>query len=217
MMEKEITALQVQKKNAQRVNVFLDGEFAFGLSRLTAAWLTVGRKLSDAEINKLQSEDELEVAWQKALRFLGFRPRTTQEITRYLEKKGFSDVVVTTTLTRLQEQNFVNDKAFAELWIENRSTFRPRSHRLLSRELRQKGVTNETIQNVLEDTVLPEEELAYKAATKLAQRYQSLDWQTFRQKFGGFLARRGFSYGVSISVIKRLWNEIQQPDSEAKE
>ena len=36
---KKITALTVQKKNPNRVNVHLDGEFAFGLARIVAAWL----------------------------------------------------------------------------------------------------------------------------------------------------------------------------------
>ena len=51
-MEKVITAIEAQKRNRQRVNVSLDGEFAFSLDRLTAAWLKPGRKLTAEEINR---------------------------------------------------------------------------------------------------------------------------------------------------------------------
>jgi regulatory protein len=206
-MGKQITALVVQERKPQRVNVYLDGEFAFGLSRITAAWLSVGRKLTDREIGKLLTEDEVEVAYQRALHYLSFRPRSKPEVIQNLKNKGFSDSIIETTLERMEEQNFVDDRSFADQWIENRNTFHPRSRRLLSAELRQKGITDQTIQNALEDVSIPEEELAYKAAFSRAQRYRSLDWIAFKTKVGAFLARRGFSYSVSTPVLKRLWED----------
>ena len=47
---KKITALEVQKKNPNRVNVHLDGDFAFGLARITAAGLKLGETLTDERI-----------------------------------------------------------------------------------------------------------------------------------------------------------------------
>ena len=66
-MTKEITAITPQKRNTRRLNISLDGEFAFSLDRLTAAWLKVGRKLSQQEIATLQEKDEQEVAFTRAL------------------------------------------------------------------------------------------------------------------------------------------------------
>ncbi|PIZ25955.1 MAG: hypothetical protein COY47_03135, partial [Chloroflexi bacterium CG_4_10_14_0_8_um_filter_57_5] len=62
-----ITAIKPQKKNPRRVNVYLDGEFAFGLSKLIAAWLKVGQTLPEEKIASLQAEDERETVYQKAL------------------------------------------------------------------------------------------------------------------------------------------------------
>ena len=59
-MGKQITDLKAQKRNHQRVNVYLDGEYAFGLSRIVAAWLHVGQELSPEKIKELKLEDELE-------------------------------------------------------------------------------------------------------------------------------------------------------------
>jgi len=69
-----ITALTLQKRNRQRVSVFLDGEYSFGLARIVAAWLEVGQELSDEKIAQLRAEDEREVAYQRALRLIQYRP-----------------------------------------------------------------------------------------------------------------------------------------------
>lgn len=191
------------------MNIYLDGEFAFGLSRLAAAWLRVGNKLSEEQIEKLLGDDELEVAYQRALYFLSFRPRSSQEVFKKLMDSGFSEQVIETTMERLQVEGFVNDSSFAEQWIENRNTFRPRSRRMLGYELRQKGIPSESIQQALEDISIPEEELAYKAGLKKAQSCQSTDWQTFKNKVGSFLARRGFAYTVAAPVLKRLWDDTR--------
>ena len=89
-MAKTITALKVQKKNHQRLNVYLDGEFAFGLSRFVAAWLQVGQELTEAKITELLSDDELESAYQQSLKFIGYRIRTTYEVDQHLRKKGIN-------------------------------------------------------------------------------------------------------------------------------
>ena len=101
----------------------------------------------------------------------------------------------------------VDDAQFAQTWVENRSTFRPRGRRALAVELRQKGISNEAIDEALRD--LDEDTLAYQAALKGSRKYQGLDWQDFRQKMGAYLARRGFSYAVVRPVVERIWSEIQ--------
>ena len=138
-MEREITAIKPQKRNQQRVNIYLDGEFAFGLSRFVAAWLTPGRKLTQAEIDKLVEDDSYEVAFQKALQFIHHRPRSMEETRRRLGEKGFSEKVIEATLEKLLDKHYLDDLDFSRQWIENRNTFRPRSDRLLRYELRLKG------------------------------------------------------------------------------
>ena len=107
---------------------------------------------------------------------------------------------------RLQEGKLVNDVDFANLWVENRSDFRPRGRRALRAELRQKGVNDQTIEETLID--IDEEELAYRAAVKKSRRYKELEWLDFRKKMNGFLARRGFNYSEITIVVEKVWNEI---------
>ncbi len=201
----KITAIEPQK-NRNRVNIFLDGEFAFGLARITAALLKVGDVLTEERINELKNKDESERALQQALLFLSYRARSEKEIKQNLLKHEYSENIIEQTVERLRENKLANDGEFAKTWVENRSTFRPRSRRALSMELRQKGLDEETVKTAVAD--LDENALAYESARKRAPRLKGQEWSEFRKKLSEYLARRGFAYAVSISVVTQIWNEL---------
>jgi regulatory protein len=207
----KITGIEPQQKNPQRVNVYLDGEFAFGLARITAGWLKVGQELSDEKISVLQAEDANELTYQKALHFLSYRPRSTAEVRQNLEKRGTSIALVEETLVRLERAGLVNDRDFAQVWVENRNTFQPRGKSALRFELRRKGLSDEVVQSVLDEKV-DEEALAFEAARKYASRLAGREWLDFRQKLSGFLARRGFSYTTITPIVSKVWKEFQTAD-----
>jgi regulatory protein len=171
-MQRKITGLKVQKRNPNRVNVYLDGEFAFGLARIVAAWLQIGQTLEDQKIAALQNQDEQEAACQAAMRLLDRRPHTAEEIRRKLYPKGYQPETVDAVLERLRNSGLVSDLQFARAWIENRAAFRPRSHRAVALELRQKGVTEEDIQTALEGSA-EEEDLALLAAQRYAKTWRT--------------------------------------------
>jgi regulatory protein len=206
----KITALKRQKRNAQRISVYLDGEFAFGLSRFAAAWLEVGQELTPEKIRQLREADEREVAYQRALNYLSYRPRSEREVRQNLQKHDTPEAVIDETLDRLRRNGLVDDLQFAKDWVENRSTFRPRGRRALAAELRQKGIARETIETALQN--LDEDALAYQAAVKQARKYENLEWADFRRKMNAFLARRGFNYETAKSAVEHVWEtRDQQP------
>lgn len=200
-----ITAIEVQKKDPNRVNLYLDGEFAFGLARIVAAWLKVGQRLDEEKLAKLQAEDTRERAYQQAMLFLSYRARSEAEIRQNLRKHKTPETVIEETLERLRKERLADDSQFARVWVENRNTFRPRSRRALSMELRQKGIAEDAIQSALQG--VDEESLAYEAARKRVNRLQGLTWDEYRKKLSEYLARRGFPYVIIASTVGRLWNE----------
>lgn len=210
---KKITAISVQKKTPNRVNIHLDGEFAFGVARITAAWLKIGDELSDEKIASLLSEDARERAYQQAMLLLSYRARSEKEIRQNLHKHEYPEDVVETTVERLRGAGLVNDDEFAQAWVENRSTFRPRSRRALAMELRQKGLNDEIVQAAV--SAVDEETLAYEAAQKRLGRLKGLEWNDFRKKLSEFLARRGFPYSIIAPVVTRAWSETH-PTGEQK-
>ena len=207
-MSRRITALQIQKKNPDRVSVFLDDEFAFGVYHLIAAPLKVGQLLDDEQIQGLKRAEAGEKAYHRALNFLSYRVRTEKEIRRNLAKHETPEPVIESVLARLRRSHLVDDLYFAQTWVENRSDFRPRGRRALRSELRQKGIAEALIDEALHN--LDEQELARRAAEKNARKYRRLEWPEFRQKLLGFLARRGFNYDVAAPAIEQAWAKLQE-------
>ncbi|MEZ4590687.1 MAG: RecX family transcriptional regulator [Chloroflexota bacterium] len=202
----KITALTRQKRNPDRINVYLDGAFAFGLAEITAAYLRIGQTLSPAEIEKLQGADEVEKAKEVALRYIEYRPRSVAETRQHLQKKEYPEAVTEQVLERLQAVGLLDDAAFARYWVDQRETFKPRSKIALQQELRQKGLERNLIDEVTAE--MDEVDAARQAAEPKARRWSGLPEQQFRQKLGGFLQRRGFGYDVVREVTEALWESF---------
>lgn len=203
---KTITRLEVQKKNKERVNVYLDDEFAFGLNLTLALALKRGQQLSAAEITRLKEEDARGVAVNSAIRFLGYRPRSTREIEEHLAKKEFAPDVIGYAVETLTAAGYLDDVAFARAWVENRSRFRPRGAHALRYELRQKGIGDRIIDDAL--AKLDEEAAAWDAVQPKLDRWRGLDRQALQQKIVAFLNRRGFGYDTARTVFDRVWDAL---------
>jgi regulatory protein len=208
--EMKITALKLQARNKSRVNVYLDGQFAFGLAKIEAARLRVGQTLDEPTIARLKGADDVEEAYERALKLLASRPRSEAEIRRRLRERKIAEPTLEEVLARLRRAGLVDDQAFAHYWVENRNTFRPRSKRALRAELKRKGLPDETLGQAL--TAANDTDAAYRVAAQRARRLQGLAYPDFRRKLGDFLARRGFSYETIEPVVERVWKESQTTD-----
>ena len=202
-----ITSLKIQKGDSERVSVFLDGEYAFSVSLLTAAQLKKGQTLSAQEAAQLQQGGEAHLATQKALRYLGFRPRSKAEVESYLRDKGIAPETIAEVLSRLESRGYLNDQEFARFWVDDRSRFRPRGSRALRFELQQKGLDREDIDAALEG--LAEDVAAWDAVAGRLDRWQELEEREFLNKVMAYLSRRGFAYDVCRQVGQRAWNQVQ--------
>ena len=203
-----VTRLEPQKKNPQRLNVYLDGEFAFGISRAAAPWLEEGHQLSQQKIEDLQKQDLSEGAYQRALNFLSYRIRSEKEIQANLIKHQIPEEIISTVLDRLRNASLVDDREFAIRWVENRVQFKPRGKRALSSELFQKGISNEIIDEVL--IGIDEEPLAFELARSKSRKFLELDEKDFKTKLTGLLSRRGFPYPITSHVVETIWLEIEK-------
>jgi regulatory protein len=205
-----VTTLEIQKRNKERVNIYIDGEYAFSLSLIEAARLHKGQTLTEAEINALRDQDAVIQAVDSAARFLGYRPRSIAEVRRNLAEKDVPPAVIDAAIERLTAMGYLDDLAFARFWTQNRGEFKPLSHKALRQELRQKGVASAIIEEALEEQ--NEAELAYKAAQSQLRKLRNLNAKDFHTKLASFLQRRGFSYSTARDVIQRLREELETSD-----
>ena len=203
-----ITDISVQKRNSDRVSIFLDGEFAFGLLASVAEELRLGQELSESEIKRLQRQEQFEQAKQNAFGLVSRRPRSEFELRTHLSRKHFEADVIEDVVLRLRELALLDDMAFAEYWVEQRESFRPRSHMALRQELYQKGISLEIIDQVLE--TVDEVAAAGRAAEKRAHQWAGLPKETFSEKMAGYLGRRGFSYEIINEITEKAWQAVNE-------
>ncbi len=203
-----ITNLETaETRSGPVVRVFLDGRFAFSLDPVTAHQrrLAVGQVLSEAEVAELERESALQKALSAAYRLLTFRPRSEAEIRERLAKKGFDEPTVSAVLEKLRGLGLLDDLAFGRFWRESREALSPRGEYLLRAELRQKGLSRETVQEVLAD--FDETESALKVARVLWRRLAKLPPDEGRRRLWAQLARRGFAPDTIQEAIRRVERE----------
>jgi regulatory protein len=207
----KITAIKTNKRTDRQVNMFLDGKFAVKLDTELAVkkGLKVGEEISDDRIKELIEDTGLARGLNIAYRFLSYRPRSEAEMKDKLRRRGYEDSNIEIIINKLKEQNLLDDTAFARFWKENRDTFRPRSKRLTGLELKKKGVADEIIKEVTDDS--NDMQSAYQAALRKSQHLANQDYEVFRRRLGDYLQRRGFGYTVINQTVKILWQEMKEP------
>jgi regulatory protein len=196
-----ITALKAQR-GKERVNIYLDGRFAFGLALVHAVWLKVGQKLSDDEIAELQAADTVEQARLRALDLISYRPRSVREVQLRLKKAGADDEAIAQVVERLKEAGLLDDDAFSRAWVDSRMRASPRSKRMIAWELRQRGVSGTDIEAALAE--VDEEDAARRAALKRLPRLQGLTPMERKRKLYEHLARKGFDYETIERAIEKV-------------
>ncbi len=203
-----VTAV-VRKPRRKKVDVYVEGELALTLGSELAVECDIrpGREISLGEIGKLTYEEERRSSFEAALRLLSYRQRSEQELRRRLREKGFAKPPVDQSIARLRELGYVNDASFARFYTETQQSSRPRSQRLLTVELRRKGVEASVAEEATVD--VSDEDAAYDAASRRLSSLRGLEYERFRERLGAFLIRRGFSYDVARRTLDRCWAELE--------
>jgi regulatory protein len=143
-----------------------------------------------------------------AYHYLSYRPRSEGEIRQCLYRRGFANEVAEKIIVKLREQNLSDDFAFARFWKDNRLSFKPKSKRLIKKELRDKKVAAEIIEQVTAD--IDDEEIAYKIGSGRMSALAHLDYPDFYRRLSSYLAYRGFSYEVIKHAATLVWREREQ-------
>ena len=138
-------------------------------------------------------------------RYLSYRPRSEGEIRQWLRRRGFASETTETVMARLREQNLSDDFAFARFWKDNRLSFRPKSKRLIEKELRDKKVATEIIEQVTEG--IDDEQIAYELGSRRLHSLARLEYRDFYRRLASYLAYRGFGYEVIKRTAALLWRE----------
>lgn len=207
----KITAIGIQARDKNRVNVSVDGKYRFSLDmyQLVSLGLKIGSEYTDDELTNLEQESQFGKLYARALEYCLMRPHSSKEVRDYLYRKtrpsrtktgeikqGVSSELTARVFDRLVEKGYINDEAFARYWVENRSLNKGASKRKLSSELSAKGVERSIVDRLLEETERTDADELQKIIAKKQNRYPD------ENKLIAYLARLGFSYDDIKSALQ---------------
>jgi len=208
----KITAITVQARNKNRVNVSVDGRYRFSLeiAQLVELGLRQGAEYTDEELTALEQESTYGKVYARALEYCFMRPRSAREVRDYLYRKtrpvrqkdgslkdGIAPVITERVFHRLVEKGHIDDTRFTQYWVENRKQRQGVSKRSLAAELQKKGVDRSIIDATLAESSRDDADEIDKIIEKRARRYSD------PQKLIAYLARQGFSYDTIKAALER--------------
>jgi len=207
----QVTAITIQAKNKNRVNVMIDGVYRFSLdiAQLADLGLKKGVEYSEADLLAFEDESTFGKLYARALEYVFSRPHSAKEVRDYLwrktrdtrtktggVKRGVSPKIADRVFERLEAKGYINDESFARYWVENRNLRKGSSQKKLMTELLQKGVARTTVERLLAESTRQESDELAKVIEKRRSRYAD------DNKFIAYLMRQGFSYDDVKNALK---------------
>lgn len=189
----KITKLEYQKKDPNRVNIYVDDKYAAGLdiNDLVKLGLYKDQEISQEGLNKIIGESEFGKLFNTALNFLSYRPRSEWEVRRKLKFKTKDQKLIDSVIEKLKTIDQINDSDFAKWFVDQRNTFKPKGRRAIAMELRRLGVKAK-VENDISDRQL---------AKRALKKYHG---EKDKPKIQRFLASRGFDWDIISSIIGEL-------------
>jgi regulatory protein len=186
----KISAIKTQKKHPERCSIYLDGNYAFSLTRdqLAEFGLVVGQEVAQTELEKYRNDSAYGKLRDSFLRWLAIRWRSEYEILTYLKRKTEDELLQERVYDFATEHGYVDDEKFANMWAEYRVRSKPISRRRLQAELRQKRIDQAIISNVLDDLEHSDQAALRKLVERKRNRYPD------QEKLKAYLARQGYNY-----------------------
>ena len=196
----EITAITPQIKDKRRCNVYVDGRFCCGMLLETAVKnrLKVGQIITPDKLSLLQLESEKNTALDKALTHLSASRKTEKQIRDFLSKKGYLTDVCDYVVQKLKGYDFLNDEEYGKAYVD--FTQKKKGEKLIRMELRQKGLSQEAVDNALSNLNPQTQEETAKNILQKYLRGKAFTKENLMKAFR-YLCGKGFDYDTVKSVL----------------
>ena len=210
-----ITDIKMFKKSGKReCKITLDNNQTLKITEEICRQygLNDSEKISNDRLREMEMSDNVLRAIIDVQRFVDYRLRTRQELFVRLKSRGLHAVIIDEAIKRFENLGIINDERFARQWVDERLRNRPIGLNLVRVKLKQKGISSEIIDCVLDGQGAnnKEEELAYNTLYRQLYRYVTLERDTANRRMVAFLGRRGFTPGIIYNVVHRILDEIQE-------
>ncbi|MCD8089565.1 MAG: RecX family transcriptional regulator [Clostridiales bacterium] len=205
-----ITDIQRQKHSEKRFSVYIDGKYSFGVTDIDLLYykLKIGESLSEEKYNEILYNNAYAKAKETALRFLGFRMRSRKEIYDRLKKDDFAEEITEGVIAFLEEYGYIDDKAFAKAYIDEKRRLKGYGGIRLKQELLCKGISREIIDGFSDELENDDIEIIKKAIDKKLKGRPPEDMKE-KQRLFGHLIRKGFPYEKAKEALAEYIEELE--------
>ena len=151
----------------------------------------------------LPEANPVSVANNIALNQLSMSPKTRHQLEKALAKKGTPDDIAKTVLDRLTALGYVDDLAYAQMFIRSKTHTKHLARRAMSYELAKRGVHKDLIEEALSDITTEDEwEMARELVAKKLRSGRELSTEVITRRLMGTLARKGYPGAIAGAVIR---------------
>ncbi len=203
-----ITALAPSRRDPDRVTIKVSGKPVANLSANLVAEmkLAVDQPWSEALAAQVAAAVEYDQAMREAMRRLGRRPLSTQQLRQYLTQRGHGERAVQRAVGRLMELGLLDDAAFGRELIRQTIARKAAGPRLLRTKLIQQGLDRSMVEDLLAETTPTEAPLeqAIELARKKLRSLARLDPAVRTRRLWGLLARRGYDPDTIQAVLRNV-------------
>lgn len=210
-----ISSIEYQKKDKNRVNVFIDGDFFCGanLDMVVVLRLYNNREMTDDEIAELKRQSVEKDMYGKALEYALGGMKTKRQISEYLWKKEIKSDDRNTILEKLEKNGYINDELYARTYVAQKGA--KLGKRMIRAKLMQKGISGEIIDSVIIEVDSDDQD---DRAIEVAEKYMRNKEGNFENygKLYRYLAGKGFE-SQSISVATAHIKELKLSEDEEQE
>jgi len=218
-MKSIITSIEVQKKNKDRVNIFINNEFSFACSNelIYSHGLKKGLLVEPKSLEEVVKADEYIKGKTAALRYIERAMKTKKQVEDMLYKKEMSEETVSRVIEFLKNYSFIDDKRYAESFIKQK--LKESGKNKIKYDLLKKGIDEELIKELL-DKVSSEDEST--VALTLAEKKVRILGKSERDKgkllgkVTKYLLSKGYTYDLINQVVNKVALTIAE-DEEALE
>lgn len=204
---KIVTKIESQKKKSGRISIFLNNEFAFGITIKTFNLfrISVGQELTEKQIGIIQQHELFEQAKESAVKYLALRIRSQKELEQYLShRKKYPLAIAVHVIQYCLEKGYLNDQLFCETFIRDQVHLNRNGVDKIRRALRGKGVAAEIINDCINRLVTDEDQL--KMALNIAKKKASIikNDPKLRDKIYRFLVQKGYKHTIVVQVLQKI-------------
>lgn len=207
---KKITKIEYQKNNKDRVNIYLDDKFEFGidLNIMIKYSLSKNMELDDEFITKILIEEDKIKAYNYAVSILSRSAKSEKELRKKMSEKGYELEFINITIDKLKINKYIDDNDYSDRFIHDKINFSKYGKRKIKDALNNKGIDRQIIEEKL-SLISTDDEIS-RALTLGEKKLNSLTKEDKLKKYmklSNFLIGKGFEYETVKKVVSKLLKE----------